>query len=172
LSPDEVLDPRGKAMPGFGRDPQRTPMQWTDGQAAGFSTGQPWLPLSADHERRNVTRQREDDRSLLCLYRKLLELRGREPALQVGDYAPVTLHSETIAYVRTFECKRFLIVLNFSPNSQSLDLPRHLRGSRTLVSTAGYDEIRADSRRLTLSGWEGQIVPLEECLNGEKDERR
>jgi alpha-glucosidase len=55
-----------------GRDRLRHPMQWdADG---GFTTGRPWLPL-VDAEERNVEEQRGDSRSLLELYRQLLELR-------------------------------------------------------------------------------------------------
>ena len=38
----------------YSRDPQRTPMQWHGGAAAGFTTGDPWLPLAADAGQRNV----------------------------------------------------------------------------------------------------------------------
>jgi alpha-glucosidase len=50
IPPDVVQDPFERNVPGFGcgRDPVRTPMPWTPHQHAGFSTGQPWLPLNAD----------------------------------------------------------------------------------------------------------------------------
>jgi alpha-glucosidase len=55
-----------------GRDRLRHPMQWD--AEGGFTTGRPWLPL-VDAEERNVKEQRGDPRSLLELYRQLLELR-------------------------------------------------------------------------------------------------
>ena len=30
---------------GENRDPERTPMQWTAAAGAGFTNGEPWLPL-------------------------------------------------------------------------------------------------------------------------------
>jgi glycosidase len=33
---------------------QRTPMQWTSGENAGFSTGNPWLQVALDYKLRNV----------------------------------------------------------------------------------------------------------------------
>ena len=38
----------------YSRDPQRTPMQWNGGPAAGFTSGDPWLPLAEDAYQRNV----------------------------------------------------------------------------------------------------------------------
>ena len=57
--PDKVRDPFS-SVPGQGRDPYRTPMPWTTGPNAGFTTAEPWLPLGADHPARSVAVLRED----------------------------------------------------------------------------------------------------------------
>src|SRR5256885_13644973 len=65
-----VCDPWEKDGPGLGlgRDPERTPMQWDASGNAGFTRGDPWLPLSSDHAIVNVQRQRGDPHSMLSLY--------------------------------------------------------------------------------------------------------
>jgi len=69
---------QGEGQPGearfdrAGRDRHRHPMQW-DAQG-GFTTGEPWLPLT-DPAQRNVADQRDDPRSMLSLVRALIELR-------------------------------------------------------------------------------------------------
>jgi alpha-glucosidase len=69
---------QGEGQPGearfdrAGRDRHRHPMQW-DAQG-GFSTGEPWLPLT-DPAQRNVADQRDDPSSMLSLVRALIELR-------------------------------------------------------------------------------------------------
>ena len=74
----------------FGRDPFRTPMQWTAAPDGGFGGGEaePWLPL-ADPGRRNVAAQRLDPGSMLTLYRALIalrrELNGRLADLRLDD---------------------------------------------------------------------------------------
>jgi alpha-glucosidase len=52
----DLRDPWALNEPGLGvgRDPQRTPMQWSAGPQAGFSTARPWLPLAKDFQSMNV----------------------------------------------------------------------------------------------------------------------
>src|SRR4051794_7085466 len=63
IPPEKVRDPFS-SVPGQGRDPYRTPMPWTTGPNAGFTTAEPWLPLGADHPARNVAVLREDPASM------------------------------------------------------------------------------------------------------------
>ena len=77
-------DPQGKNI-GISRDPSRTPMQWAGSANAGFSSATPWLPLGHDYQLCNVDQQSRDDSSLLSLYRRLIALRRKEPALCIGS---------------------------------------------------------------------------------------
>ena len=49
-TPEEAL----KAVSRFSRDNARTPMQWTDGENAGFTTGKPWLKVNANYTKINA----------------------------------------------------------------------------------------------------------------------
>jgi alpha-glucosidase len=71
---EQARDRFERRVPGFGlnRDPERASMRW-DGAKAGFTTGEPWLPVGDDVEVCNVEVQRKDKRSLLALYRRLLD---------------------------------------------------------------------------------------------------
>ena len=53
IAPEQVQDPAEKNEPGLGlgRDPERTPMPWDGSLLAGFTSGEPWLPLGTDHAR-------------------------------------------------------------------------------------------------------------------------
>ncbi|MDO5605924.1 MAG: alpha-amylase family glycosyl hydrolase [Paracoccus sp. (in: a-proteobacteria)] len=87
--PFEALqDPYGiEFWPEFkGRDGCRTPMVW-DGNAnthAGFSTGQPWLPVVPAHLPFAVSGQQDRADSVMAHYRDAIALRHRHPALQTG----------------------------------------------------------------------------------------
>lgn len=79
IPPEMIQDPVEKRKPGLGqgRDPERTPMQWDATQHAGFSNGEPWLPIDSEFTTRNVAIQREEADSYMALYRRLLALRSR-----------------------------------------------------------------------------------------------
>jgi len=114
IPPDRVRDPLEKNVPGkgLGRDPERTPMQWSAEPGGGFTTGGPWLPVADDFATVNVRAERDDPASMLSLYRRLVALRRAEPALAVGAYRPVRADGDVLAYVRSVEGCWFLIALN------------------------------------------------------------
>src|SRR3984893_12179357 len=91
IAPGQVRDPFEKNVPGIGvgRDGCRTPMQWDATPHAGFSKAQPWLPLPDDHVHENAANLGADRQSILCLYRALIGLRKRTPALVSGAYVPL-----------------------------------------------------------------------------------
>jgi alpha-glucosidase len=147
-----------------GRDPERTPMQWDDSPNAGFTTPgvTPWLPVAEDYTERNVVRQADAPTSMLNLYRALSALRQAEPALSVGDYASVESGSEDVfAYLRSAPgAASFLVVLNFSPRAQSLNLSHVAQEATITIST---DMVRKDSvglSELALESNEGLVLQL------------
>lgn len=101
-------------MTGAKPDPQiRTPMQWTAGPNAGFTTGNPWINLNSDFQIRNVAVQREDPNSLFNTYRRLIHLRNNNQALRTGSWNPVPSTSNGIfSFVRETTDERFLVVIH------------------------------------------------------------
>lgn len=156
---DRVADPRELREPGLGlgRDPVRTPMPWDDGAHAGFSTGEPWLPLNPDWRERNVAAQADDPASMLSLHRTLLALRRRHPALSVGSFALVDAGADVLAYERRHEGERLLIALNLGAEDRALVLPADARIDDVLASTL---PLRAMDGRL-LAG-EGLVLRIVE----------
>jgi len=160
---EEVQDPQGLNMPdkNLSRDPARTPMQWDDSPNAGFTDAKPWLRLAANYSRENVAVQRNNDLSMLSLYRRLIDLRRNEPALQVGTYTPVYSDMNLVAFKREAEGHdSFLIVLNLS-HRPGYFRPQHFPFSGT-VEMATYPESEgvSVSDALNLSGDEGLIIRL------------
>ncbi|MBD5559466.1 MAG: alpha-glucosidase [Clostridia bacterium] len=108
--PDQIA----AALYGSSRDNARTPMQWTPGPAAGFTTGQPWLPVNKNAEWINVQSEEEDPASVLHYYRRLLTLR-RRPVFTDGHFELEAAEDPHVfAYVRSLGSERIRIECNFS----------------------------------------------------------
>lgn len=142
-----------------GRDPYRTPMQWTAEPTAGFTSGTPWLPVAEDSRWRNVEDQREDPTSLLSLYRALIRLRKAEPALAVGTYAPVGTTDALLSFERAHEGRRLLVALNLSSTSQTLEVRASL--GQVLCSTHLDRADKSAQTPLSLRPDEGVIAEVQ-----------
>lgn len=118
----DLRDPYTKRFWPFrkGRDPSRTPMQWDRSAHAEFTTGQPWLPVSANFPICNVDSQLQDSHSLLAVYRRLIQLRNASPALLAGTMTVASdCPEDCIVYQRlakrdSGELDRVLVAVNFA----------------------------------------------------------
>jgi alpha-glucosidase len=164
IPPDRVEDPLEKNVPGkgLGRDPERTPMQWSAEPNAGFTEGRPWLPIAADYERVNVEAQRTDSRSMLALYRRLIDLRRGEPALEIGRYQHVAASGNVLAYRRTAREGEaaFLIALNFGGRGEVVTVTDGHHPGIVAVSTHLDCEGLPVGKELRLRPHEGIVVRL------------
>src|SRR3954452_2292759 len=97
IPPDRVVDVDG-------RDPERAPLPWLPpseaGPGAGFTTGEPWLPLHAYAETLNVAVQDAAPASTLNLTRRLAALRADTPSLQTGPRIPLDAGPDVLAWRR------------------------------------------------------------------------
>jgi alpha-glucosidase len=113
-----------------GRDGARTPMQWDATANAGFTQGEPWLPVDPSYTTRNVERQSADPSSLLSWYRRLIRLRAERPALRVGEYRVIDdVPRGVYAYALHWESESVVVALNFT--SRAVTLPSRLDGTET-----------------------------------------
>ncbi|HEY1296130.1 MAG TPA: alpha-amylase family glycosyl hydrolase [Chloroflexota bacterium] len=157
IPPELVQDPFEKNVPGLGvgRDPERTPLQWSAAAHAGFTQGSPWLPIADDFAEVNVERQRDDPRSMLTLHRRLIELRRRTPALSVGGYTPVHADDDLLVYERAVDDERVRVALNLSHAGRAI--PWSEPRARVLISTH-LDRDGEVGDRLDLRADEGVVV--------------
>ncbi|KAI7805244.1 neutral and basic amino acid transport protein rBAT [Triplophysa rosa] len=118
-----IQDPFGKFNPNNSRDPQRTPMQWSDKINAGFSDNETgtWLDIAPDYDTVNVEAQQADSNSIISQYRTLSLLRGAELALSRGWFCYVRSDTNVFAYLREMDGKQnaFLVVLNFGEDTET-----------------------------------------------------
>jgi alpha-glucosidase len=162
IAPEQVRDPYEKNVPGIGvgRDPCRTPMQWDSSPSAGFTSGEPWLPVADDYPVVNVQSERADPTSILSLYRALLALRRAEQALSIGRYEPVAMTGDLVAYVRSHGERRFLVALNLGSEPHAVAYTE--AGSHASIVLSTHLDRAGERVRDTLSlrADEGVIVAL------------
>ncbi len=120
LSIEEAMDVCFK----HSRDNARTPMQWNDGENAGFTSGRPWLKVNPNYRQINVEVEERDASSVLSYYKKLLALRKSETYKEVftyGDFLSAYEGQEKIlAYRRKDKDKDILVAANFGEEETSL----------------------------------------------------
>lgn len=120
LGMEDVPVPAERVVDVAGRDRARSPMPWSPGRGAGFTTGDPWLPLGPDADTRNVARLRADPASILALHRRLIALRRSEPTLAVGDLALVDAPSGIVAFDRSDGARVVRVALNLTGSDGSV----------------------------------------------------
>ena len=79
-------------------------MQWDASPHAGFTTGEPWIPVNPNHTEINAAAQVDDPDSVFNHYRRLIALRHDEPAVAHGDFTMlVPDHEQLYAFTRTLD---------------------------------------------------------------------
>ena len=130
-------------------------MQWDSSPNAGFTSGEPWLPLADNYEESNVASQLVDGQSTLNFYKTLLSLRRSRPALHNGAFTFVDgLGDDLLAYLREADGQRLLVCINFGAEEQTIDLSLLAYEAETLLST----------HFTTLSGTIFTLLPHESIL--------
>ena len=125
-------------------------MQWDESAQAGFTKGEPWMPVNPNYKEINAKAALEDPGSVFYHYQKLIALRKQYPIIVHGDYKLLFADSEEIfAYQRTLGKEKLLVVCNFTDQETAFTLPEEFAGGRYLI--ANYEN----------PGKEGVLRPYE-----------
>ncbi len=144
------------------RDGVRTPMQWSSDRNAGFSTAEPqrlFLPVIFNHdyhfETINVESQERNPTSLLWWMRRIISKRKQYKAFSRGDIKFIDANnSKILAFIRSFEEEKILVVINLSRYSQQAELD--------LSEFTGYRPVEVFSRNEFVEiGEESYVFPLQ-----------
>ncbi|MFR3792913.1 MAG: glycoside hydrolase family 13 protein [Blautia massiliensis (ex Durand et al. 2017)] len=121
-----------------GRDNARTPMQWTAGPNAGFTTGTPWMRVNPNHTAVNAEAALADPDSVFHTYQKLIALRKAYPVFVEGDFTLLCPDDEQVfAYVRRGGGQVMLVAVNLSGRPAAFPLPEEFAAATPLLATAG-----------------------------------
>jgi alpha-glucosidase len=123
LTQEDLRDPVGRRYwPHAGRDPERSPVPWSDDPGRGFTRAgvQTWLPMTTPAGC-TVGAQRADRSSVLHFARDLIALRRSRPDLHGGGYASLPSPPGTWAWRRGGE---FVTALNLGTEPASVAVGR------------------------------------------------
>ena len=91
-----------------GRDNARTPMQWTAGKGAGFTSGTPCLGLNPNYAEINAEAALADPDSIFRYYQTLIALRKRKNELvYAGSFEDLCPRNEFVYAYRTLKAETF-----------------------------------------------------------------
>ena len=155
LAPDAAL----KAVARRSRDNARTPMQWSDGKNAGFTTGTPWLRVNPNYTAINVEKEAQDPDSVLNFYKKLIALRKDPEYKETVVYGALEPFMEErhnlMAYYRKWD-KTLLVVGNYQWDEQEIELP----GACKKVLINNYPDVVIDGNKIKLHGYQVLVLEL------------
>jgi alpha-glucosidase len=156
----EQTDPQGM-MGGESRDRVRTPMRWDASKLGGFTKKKPWLPMGPDVDSMNVATECDEEDSMLALYRRLLELRRQESALNMGDWHDLGGNDGAVAFVRSDGDRRILVAANLTPSRSSVPAAAKDFSGEILLSTIQVSPARRFNGREHLAPDEALVVLLD-----------
>ena len=142
------------------RDNARTPMQWSDDENAGFTTGKPWMTINPNYVKINAQNEVSDSNSVFNYYKKLIKLRKENDIIVYGNYKPILEDSEEIfAYIRELENKKLLVLCNFTKNVTSAEIPAELlnKDAKLLISNYSCEDLDKNSKDIKLKAYEARV---------------
>lgn len=142
-----------------GRDNARRPMQWSNHEHGGFTTGTPWLELSPRYPEINVENELADSESLFYHYQRLIQLRKNNPLVVWGTYQEfVPNDTQLFVYERSYENETWLIVANFYEEEADFSHESH-KVKEIILSN--YSDSSVDLANLHLRAYETVVYRLE-----------
>ena len=155
LSPDEAF----KAVAKYSRDNARTPMQWSDGANAGFTTGTPWLKVNPNFVSINAAAQMDDQDSVRSFYKKLIALRKDskyKETIVYGALEPIWEDRHNLmAYYRKGD-KTLLVIGNYQMKEQTVTLPSPYK----CILLNNYSNLTENEHMLTLQAYQVLILEM------------
>ena len=125
------------------RDSARTPVQWTAGENAGFTTGKPWFYVNSNYREVNVEAEEKDPDSLLNFYKKAIALRKSLEVVRSGKYREYhALSSRRYTYSRTQGQEKLLVLCSFADEPIPLRIPRGFDLSKAKLVLQNYSDLQ------------------------------
>lgn len=132
------------------RDSARTPVQWTDGENAGFTTGTPWFYVNENYTSINAEQALNDPDSILNFYKKAIALRKSLPVVRDGSYQEYYKGSDKLyVYARETKEQKLLVICSFTDKPVRFQAPYNFSLGDMKLLLTNYDGTREENSFLT-----------------------
>lgn len=120
------------------RDNARTPMQWDDGENAGFTGGIPWIKVNPNYKEINAGSQVNDEGSVYHYYKNLIRLRKDYDVFVDGRFEMLLETDEDIfAYTRDGKSEQLFVICNFHDKTLKCPLGEMWCKGKMLIGNYG-----------------------------------
>jgi alpha-amylase len=112
----------------------RSPMSWTaDPATAGFTTGQPFRPVSPNAATNNAQAQQRDPNSIFAFYKAMLKLRNGLPSIARGSFEHSFAEGQVAGWQRSLGGETTFTVFNYGPQAAEVAVDRLPPNTRMLA---------------------------------------
>ncbi|WP_010651775.1 alpha,alpha-phosphotrehalase [Oceanobacillus massiliensis] len=140
------------------RDNSRTPMQWSDEQHAGFTSGTPWISAAHNYPEINAEEAMRDPDSIFYHYQQLIELRKKYDIITYGDYQILFEDDPQIfAYTRNWNKEKLIVISNFYGKEVTVDLQLEKNIASPMVLLSNYPDAPETLEQLNLRPYESIV---------------
>ena len=144
------------------RDNSRTPVQWNNKKNAGFTSGEPWIPVGNLYENINAENALNDKDSVFYHYKNLISLRKQYDVISDGSFKIILEnHDKVYAYTRSYKNTNLIVLNNFYGEDTEVTIEKELieGNSKTLISN--YKDSGSLSKNIKLRPYESIVYIIE-----------
>lgn len=144
------------------RDNSRTPVQWNNNKNAGFTSGEPWIPVGNLYKNINAENALNDKDSVFYHYKNLISLRKQHDVISDGSFNIILEnHDKVYAYTRSYKNTNLIVLNNFYGEDTELTIEKELIEGNSKILISNYKDSGSLSKNIKLRPYESIVYIIE-----------
>lgn len=144
------------------RDNSRTPVQWNNKKNAGFTSGEPWIPVGNLYENINAENALNDKDSVFYHYKNLISLRKQHDVISDGSFNIILEnHDKVYAYTRSYKNTNLIVLNNFYGEDTEVTIEKELIEGNSKILISNYKDSGSLSKNIKLRPYESIVYIIE-----------
>lgn len=144
------------------RDNSRTPVQWNNNKNAGFTSGEPWIPVGNLYKNINAENALNDKDSVFYHYKNLISLRKQHDVISDGSFNIILEnHDKVYAYTRSYKNTNLIVLNNFYGEDTEATIEKELIEGNSKILISNYKDSGSLSKNIKLRPYESIVYIIE-----------